>query len=151
MAVAAARLRGQPPRALFRWREEFQNDFAARMDWSVTERFDEANHNPVAALAGDTSRDVFYLTVDSGDTVQLSAEGSSDPDGDALEYHWWQYPEPGTFGGQVEIQGVRGMEARFTSPRVWAPRTIHIVLTVRDDGEPNLYSYRRVIVTVNHR
>lgn len=140
-----------PHAPLFRWREEFQNDFAARMDWSVAEHFDEANHNPVAALAGDTSRDVFYLTVDSGDTVQLSAEGSSDPDGDALEYHWWQYAEPGTFGGQVEIQGVRGMEASFTAPRVWAPRTIHVVLTVRDDGEPNLYSYRRVIVTVNHR
>lgn len=140
-----------PHAALFRWREEFQNDFAARMDWSITDRFDAANHNPVAALAGDTSGDVVHLTVNSGEMVALSAEGSSDPDGDALAYHWWHYPEPGTFGGTVEITNPRAMEASFTAPEVWAPRTIQIVLTVHDDGEPNLYSYRRVIVTVNHR
>jgi hypothetical protein len=35
---------------LWRWREDFQNDFAARMDW-CTKSFKEANHPPVPVLA----------------------------------------------------------------------------------------------------
>ena len=33
-------------------------------------------------------------------------------------------------------------------PSVGLPRTVHIILEVRDDGEPSLYSYRRVSVNV---
>ena len=32
----------------------------------------------------------------SGERVNLSAEGSSDPDGHALSYEWFYYGEPGT-------------------------------------------------------
>ncbi|MCU0369365.1 MAG: DUF1593 domain-containing protein [Cyclobacteriaceae bacterium] len=35
---------------IWRWREEFQNDFAARMDW-CTKEYKDANHPPVPALA----------------------------------------------------------------------------------------------------
>ena len=37
---------------VFRWREAFQNDFAARMDWCV-QPYTEANHHPVAVVNGD--------------------------------------------------------------------------------------------------
>ena len=36
---------------IWRWTEAFQNDFAARADWSVT-RYSEANHPPSVWLAG---------------------------------------------------------------------------------------------------
>jgi len=36
--------------SLWRWREDFQNDFAARMDWTIMD-YGEANHPPVAKLA----------------------------------------------------------------------------------------------------
>ncbi|MHC4439434.1 MAG: hypothetical protein ACYS3S_18925, partial [Planctomycetota bacterium] len=39
-------------------------------------------------------------------------------------------------------------EASFAAPNVNQTRKIHIILEVKDDGEPNLYSYRRIIVTV---
>ena len=35
---------------LWRWRDDFQNDFAARMDWT-TKPFSEANHPPVPVLS----------------------------------------------------------------------------------------------------
>ena len=44
------------PATIWRWREHFQHDFAARMDWCVTDDFRKANHNPIAILNGDTTR-----------------------------------------------------------------------------------------------
>jgi hypothetical protein len=37
---------------LFRWRGDFQNNFAGRMDWTV-KSFAEANHEPLAVIGGD--------------------------------------------------------------------------------------------------
>lgn len=133
---------------VFRWREAFQNDFAARMDWSIRDSYDEANHNPIAAFRGDAGRDIVELVALPGEVVELSAAGTCDPDGDELSYRWWQYRGPGDFNGSIEIIGSSAREAGFVAPGVSWPRTIHIVLTVADNGSPNLYSYRRVVVTV---
>lgn len=35
--------------SLWQWREDFQNDFAARMDWCI-KPYEEANHPPVIVL-----------------------------------------------------------------------------------------------------
>ncbi len=40
---------------VWRWRDDFQNDFAARMDWT-TKSYEEANHPPVPG-AGATGHD----------------------------------------------------------------------------------------------
>ena len=133
---------------IFRWREAFQHDFAARMDWTVTDSYAKANHNPVAAFQTDKSRNVVTLSVKSGNEIKLSASGSSDPDGDELSYHWWQYRESGTYEGAIQINNSTQHDANLTAPQVEVPRTIHIILTVRDDGSPNLYSYRRIVLTV---
>jgi len=135
--------------ALFRWREEFQNDFAARMDWSITPEYEKANHNPIAAFAGQPGSDVIYLTLKQGEDVPLSAAGTRDPDGDPLEYRWWHYREPGTFHGDLAIDSFDQPKASFVAPKVFSPVTIHIILTVRDTGKPALYNYRRVVITVN--
>jgi hypothetical protein len=62
---------------IWRWRSAYQNDFAARMDWTI-KPYAEANHPPVARL-GHPQR----LKAKPGQRVNLSAEGSTDPDGDA--------------------------------------------------------------------
>ena len=36
---------------VWRWRTAFQNDFAARMTWSVAD-YAHANHNPIAVVNG---------------------------------------------------------------------------------------------------
>lgn len=40
---------------IWRWREAFQNDFAARMDWTVND-FRRANHNPSLVVNGQPGR-----------------------------------------------------------------------------------------------
>jgi hypothetical protein len=137
---------------IWRWREAYQNDFCARMDWTVTPRYEDANHPPVPKL-GHAS----VLHAKLGDRIELSAEGSYDPDGDALHYEWFYYPEAGTFstsaattGNPIEIHHHTEKEAWFTIPtdRVFRLGTIHIILALTDDGTPALTRYQRVIVEV---
>jgi hypothetical protein len=130
---------------LWRWREDFQNDFAARMDW-CTKSFGEANHPPVARVNQPEE-----FTVKSGEIFKLDADGSYDPDGDALGYLWFQYPEAGTYKGNVSF----GMLAEnlynvhtIKAPAVESPQTVHFILKVTDKGTPALSRYKRVIVTV---
>ena len=138
---------------IWRWREAYQNDFAARMDWTI-KAYKEANHPPVPKLAHAAR-----LTAKPGDRVDLSAEGTTDPDGDAVSYEWFYYNEAGTFplssarsGQPLEIKNFDQQKASFTVPttRVMAPGTgeMHVILRVTDHGTPRLTRYQRVIVNV---
>ena len=138
---------------IWRWREAYQNDFAARMDWTI-KPYAEANHPPVPKLGHAAAR-----TVKRGARVDLNAEGTSDPDGDAVSYAWFYYHEAGTFplssarsGQPLEIRNHDQAKAWFIVPtgRVMAPGlgAMHIILAVTDHGTPRLTRYQRVIVTV---
>ncbi len=91
----------------------------------------------------------------SGERVNLSAEGSSDPDGHTLAYEWLYYGEPGTLllssgrtGAPLRIESATSATAWFTAPAVTKAETMHIVLAVTDQGTPPLTRYQRVRVTV---
>jgi hypothetical protein len=136
---------------IWRWRVACQNDFASRMDWTVKPR-NEANHPPIARLAHADR-----LEAKPGARIELSADGSSDPDGDALSYEWFCYGEAGTFttssartGQPVVINDHNRPKAWFEVPvkRVLRNGTLHILLAVTDHGTPRLTRYRRVIVDV---
>lgn len=133
---------------IWRWREAYQRDFAARMDWSVERNFAAANHNPTAVVNGDRSKRPIVMRATSGERVQLSAAGSTDPDGDRLDYVWWFYPEAGDTPPTVTIEGDGTQNASLIIPEVGLPSELHIILEVRDDGEPSLRSYRRVVIRV---
>jgi len=134
---------------IWRWREAYQHDFVARMDWSVKPRA-AANHPPVAEAQADR------LGAKPGDRVTLSAVGSSDPDGDALSYSWFYYGEAGSLsmqsgrtGAPLTIDGANARDASFVVPKnAFKLGTMHIILAVTDDGSPRLTRYRRVIVNV---
>lgn len=136
---------------IWRWREAYQNDFAARMLWTVRSPAD-ANHPPVARL-GHAER----LAAQPGETVTLSAAGSSDPDGDRLTYRWFIYGEAGTFvtssartGQPIEVTNADQAEAQLTLPtsRLFQLGELHVILAVTDEGTPAITRYRRVIVDV---
>lgn len=134
---------------IWRWRQAYQNDFAARMDWTV-KPYAEANHPPVAKLAHADR-----LKAKSGESVTLSAKGSRDPDGNALSYQWIYYGEPGTLvlssgrtGAPLVIDNANAETATFIAPKVDKPETMHIVLAVTDHGTPALTRYQRVIITI---
>ena len=132
---------------VWRWREAYQNDFAARMDWCIASNRKDANHHPNAVINGSKGKSVVSITAQAGKTVTLSAAGSSDPDGDKLTYRWFQYVEAGT-GGSIKISGEDSDKVAFTAPNE-PGKTIHIILELRDNGKPNLMSYRRIVVTIS--
>lgn len=134
---------------IWRWREAFQNDFEARMDWTI-KPYKEANHPPVVKIEGAE-----YIKAKVGDRINLSAEGFSDPDGNALTYSWFYYQEAGTFtisngrtGNPLKIVDDKSAKAWFIVPKSDFLGTMHIVLAVKDNGSPALTRYKRVIVEV---
>lgn len=128
-----------------RWREAYQNDFAARMDWCV-KSFKEANHPPKAPGGGWSAP--VPMKAKSGSTVALSDAGWTDTDGDNLSYRWFHYLEPSGFEAEVPIEGGDKPDATVKAPTVTSPVTLHFVLEVTDDGTPPLTRYRRALVTV---
>jgi hypothetical protein len=127
---------------IWRWREAYQYDFAARIDWTVSAK-GEANHPPVASLDHDA-----HLSVASGETVRLSATSSTDPDGDDLRFQWIVYREVGSYGGLVTIERADRPQVEFLAPDVQKGEDIHVILAATDTGTPPLTRYRRVIVDV---
>ena len=88
-----------------------------------------------------------YSTSDAG--VKLSAAGSTDPDRHALTYRWVVYPEAGTYSKEVHISEVDSAETSVLVPADAGAKDIHVLLTVRDHGEPPLASYRRAVIKVD--
>jgi len=131
---------------IWRWREDFQNDFAARMDWAVAD-YQDANHPPVPVLAHPD-----HLTVKSGQGVSLDAGGTTDPDGDSLSFLWFHYPEAGSYPRPIQIGGAENARtAHLTAPQVERDETAHFILKVTDKGSPPLSRYKRIIVTIEPR
>lgn len=133
---------------LRRFAADLQNDFRARMDWCVKPR-GEANHPPAVVLNGDRSTKPLRIDARPGETVPLSAAGSSDPDGNALRYEWWAYREAGTYSGDVRVAHAGREHATALIPEDAAGKEIHVIVTVRDDGAPELTRYRRAVLRVS--
>ena len=117
---------------------------AARMKWSVTPDFADANHYPV--LDGP-----FEINAAPGKTVKIKAR-ASDPDGDILQLRWWYFPVGSYVLTNPEILSVDSpetAETTFTVPSdAKSGDTIHFVLQAVDDGDPVLTRYLRTVITV---
>lgn len=136
---------------IWRWRDAYQNDFAARMQWTVR-AYAHANHPPTPRLAHPD-----HLSAKPGEIVNLSAEGSSDPDGDTLHYAWFVYNEAGGFvtaqgatGAAIRIEDADDANARLIVPdtRLFHLGEIHAIVAVTDEADPPMTRYRRVVVDV---
>jgi hypothetical protein len=87
------------------------------------------------------------MKVKPRDTIDLSASGTSDPDGDELNFQWWYYKEAGSFPGEVEFQNPDMQDASFTVPEKFHKgQNIHIICEVTDAGSPPITRYQRLVL-----
>ena len=121
------------------------NDFMARMQWAAEGK---GNLNPYVVIPNDT----INITVTKKKKVKkgtmislnLDASKSFDPDGDNLQFSWWQQPEIGKT--KVKIEQADQPIATLRIPADAKGDTIHIICEVHDDGPYHLPAYRRIII-----
>lgn len=158
---------------LSRWFADMQNDFAARVDWTLTDDIESTNQAPSVNIEEGVD-----IQANAGETVTLTANGE-DPNGNQLTYKWWRYAEADTYKdspvtNESEVEGVGGLQIDITrqsgenekldtielensdtnQTSLVIPEdaesgdTIHIIVEVQDDGAHQLKHYQRVIITV---
>jgi hypothetical protein len=160
---------------IWRWRNAFQNDFAARMQWTLTSDFSAVNHAPVAIVNESTgSPEPLIIRREAGTDLILDASKSYDPDGDDISFRWFHYTEasplhdvvyapvervpfedlsPETPGAHVKVTlpSPRRSAVDLLSGRAQAVgQQLHFILEVKDNGSPNMVSYKRVVVQIQN-
>jgi hypothetical protein len=159
---------------IWRWRDAFQNDFAARIQWTLNDEITKANHHPVISINGSTGSQPVRREAEAGSKVILDATWTSDPDpNDTLTFKWWQYKEPSATQwwvdaevADVSIENLddegRKVEVTLPPPErcavdlisrkpVEKGQLLHLILEVTDNGTPPLTSYRRVLIQVTNK
>ncbi len=148
---------------IWRWREAYQGDFAARMDWTIKD-YKHANHRPVLEVNGNRGTGPIYVEGRVGQPLTLDAGKSDDPDGNRIRYQWFHYAEAGSTEASLAAVTISGADTAkavvtptATCRPAWLNRSAgcppegiaHIILAATDDGSPKLTSYRRVVLTVH--
>jgi hypothetical protein len=157
------RLHTSDQATIWRWRTAFQNDFAARMSWTVSD-FAHASHNPLVVVNSQPGVQPIEIDAEVGRPIVLDASRTTDPNGSPLHYHWFHYAEAGVADGNrstVILAGADKPHAEVTATAVCAPAWLpglipcrgdgvaHIILAVTNEGSPPLTSYRRIILHVH--
>jgi len=131
---------------LERWIPDVKNSFMNRLQYSVKTP-DEVNHEPLPMVNGTVGPGIMKMEEAPGTTVRLDASGSTDPDGDELTFHWFHYKEADTYPLEFNIEKSDTAFLEFKIPDDIGDKEIHLILEVRDNGQPQLVSYRRVILS----
>jgi hypothetical protein len=116
------------------------------MNW-CTFSYADANHAPIAIVDKDTSKEILYYSADPGSNIIVSGSGSTDPDNDIFQYNWWVYPEAGNYKGSIKLSTATSECTLVTIPSDCSGKTFHIIMTLTDNGSPQLSSYRRIVIT----
>jgi hypothetical protein len=135
---------------VWRWRQAYFDDFKCRMDWCLAS-YENANHHPIASVNGDKTEKIHVLKVASGEKLVIDGSGSSDPDGDNLNYNWWIYNEAGNYtSSDLKIQNQYTSSPTLYFPPNSRGKTIHLIFELSDDNSiGKLTDYRRIIIEVD--
>ncbi|KAK1638478.1 hypothetical protein BDP81DRAFT_460083 [Colletotrichum phormii] len=148
IAVSVSGLDHQSPGAtVWRWRDAYQDDFAARMQWTVTDRFVDATHPPNINVNGSISLDAMEIVLPSTSSVVLDASETYDPDhpenSTHLELEWYAYTE-------ASVAWVSGyLESLIEIRPLLPPSGTDGYLSVNNAGFRNVTIGPRVQITNN--
>jgi len=91
---------------IWRWREAFQNEFAARMQWTLGPRSanSASTHPPIVVVNETCGSSHLEYQVSVGDTITLDASSSYSVDASAnLNFTWFQYHEPSSWSNTPAV------------------------------------------------
>ena len=122
-----------------------QRDFAARLNWSVTPTYANANHGPVVTIEGPLT-----VLAAAGEKIRLNG-AVTDPDGNAVSINWWQF-RVGSYPNEVVILKANSAQTEVLIPKdAVAGQTIHLILEATDNGTPSFTRYQRIIIMVKNK
>lgn len=126
---------------IWRWRDDYQNDFAARIDWTI-EGLYKANHPPQPMV------DQLEIYLKSDESVTLNGKESYDIDSDELTFNWFIYYEAGSTFLKAKLTDEKNSSSVFTAPKVANLEEYHVILRLTDSGNPALTRYKRIRIYV---
>ncbi len=155
---------------LSRWFDAIQNDFASRVQWTLTKEDKKAFHAPILRV-----KEGLDLMAEPGDLIHLHVDVLNKKE-EECSYCWWRYFEADTYRNlkldteviqagdlQLNIIGKTGEEVldpiqiynantptmSFTIPKdARKGDTIHMIIEVITRDEIPLTRYQRVIISV---
>lgn len=122
------------------------NDLMARMQWADQ---GEGNRNPIVVIDGHRGPSPLVVHAKAGETIRLDASRSNDPDGDAIQYLWWQQPEIGS--AKLAIDSAKSNVATIRIPADATGQQLHLICEATDQGAFHLKGYQRVILYIRSR
>ncbi|WP_240423921.1 DUF1593 domain-containing protein [Microbacterium halotolerans] len=122
------------------WYGAIQRDFAARLRWTVTSDFEDANHAPRVSSLGPTDR-----SVRPGDSVEF-AFTAADPDDDSVRVIVRLDAQASTCRADVAATDA-GCRVDVSSDARRGD-TVSVIVEAIDDGDPPLTGYARFALTV---
>lgn len=126
-----------PQATLWRWREDFQSDFAARMLWTSTSNYDAVSHSPII------KNPLNHMIAKSGETVSLDVNIDNP---EKYQFTWTPYTEIGGYDFNLSSDN---QIALVTIPDN-APKQsqFHVIVKVAEPKELSAVKYARFVITV---
>lgn len=128
-----------PQAGLWRWRTDFQNEFTARMQWTVQPDSARCTHPPQIRFQGETP-DGRY----AGRSVVLDASPSCSPDGEPLTFRWFWYTE---LCSKAVLPTLTQTAPGCITVTMQEEGSFHLVLAVRGERAPYIARYARLELT----
>lgn len=166
---------------IWRWRQAYQNDFAARIQWSISDSNTKCNHAPIVVVNDSTTGpEPLCMEAEVDSEIVLDASKSYDPDtDDELTYTWMHYKDCSATQWSVDrevpdiliediSQSMEGKRAgsivkvtmpppercaveRFSGKAQVKGKIMHLVLSVTDNGTPALTTYKRIVIQITNK